>query len=337
MSVEDRVVAAKELEVDGDWDAALRPRWLKEFVGQERVKEQLELLIQGARDRGEPLDHLMFSGPPGLGKTTLAGIVANEMGVALRQTSGPALERTADLAAILTNLEEGHVLFVDEIHRMPRPVEEVLYPALEDFKLDVVIGKGPSARTIRLDLPRFTLVGATTRLGLITLPLRERFGFTPRLDYYDESELARVVRRSAGILEVEVDDEGAEEIARRSRGTPRISNRLLRRVRDYAQVRRDGRVTLEAAADALALFEVDERGLDRVDVQVLTALVERFGGGPVGLSTLAAAVGEETETLEEVYEPYLLQIGFLQRTPRGRTATDAAYRHLGLEPEGRLV
>jgi Holliday junction DNA helicase RuvB len=337
MSVEDRVVAAKELEVDGDWDAALRPRWLKEFVGQERVKEQLELLIQGARDRGEPLDHLMFSGPPGLGKTTLAGIVANEMGVGLRQTSGPALERTADLAAILTNLEEGHVLFVDEIHRMPRPVEEVLYPALEDFKLDVVIGKGPSARTIRLDLPRFTLVGATTRLGLITLPLRERFGFTPRLDYYDESELARVVRRSAGILEVEVDDEGAEEIARRSRGTPRISNRLLRRVRDYAQVRRDGRVTLEAAADALALFEVDERGLDRVDVQVLTALVERFGGGPVGLSTLAAAIGEETETLEEVYEPYLLQIGFLQRTPRGRTATDAAYRHLGLAPEGRLV
>jgi holliday junction DNA helicase RuvB len=337
MSVEDRVVAAKELEVDGDWDAALRPRWLKEFIGQERVKEQLGLLIQGARERGEPLDHLMFSGPPGLGKTTLAGIVANEMGVGLRQTSGPALERTADLAAILTNLEEGHVLFVDEIHRMPRPVEEVLYPALEDFKLDVVIGKGPSARTIRLDLPRFTLVGATTRLGLITLPLRERFGFTPRLDYYDESEVAQVVRRSAGILEVEVDEEGAEEIARRSRGTPRIANRLLRRVRDYAQVRRDGRVTLEAAADALALFEVDERGLDRVDVQVLTALVERFGGGPVGLSTLAAAIGEETGTLEEVYEPYLLQIGFLQRTPRGRTATDAAYRHLGLAPEGRLV
>ena len=337
MSVEDRVVAAKELEVDGDWDAALRPRWLKEFIGQERVKEQLGLLIQGARERGEPLDHLMFSGPPGLGKTTLAGIVANEMGVGLRQTSGPALERTADLAAILTNLEEGHVMFVDEIHRMPRPVEEVLYPALEDFKLDVVIGKGPSARTIRLDLPRFTLVGATTRLGLITLPLRERFGFTPRLDYYDESELAQVVRRSSGILEVEVDEEGAEEVARRSRGTPRIANRLLRRVRDYAQVRRDGRVTLEAAADALALFEVDERGLDRVDVQVLTALVERFGGGPVGLSTLAAAIGEETGTLEEVYEPYLLQIGFLQRTPRGRTATDAAYRHLGLAPEGRLV
>jgi holliday junction DNA helicase RuvB len=335
--VSERVVAGQELDLDREFDAALRPRWLQEFVGQDRVKEQLGLLIQGAREREEPLDHLLFSGPPGLGKTTLAGIMANEMAVALRQTSGPALERTADLAAILTNLEEGDVLFVDEIHRMPRAVEEVLYPALEDFKLDVVVGKGPSARTIRLDLPRFTLVGATTRLGLITLPLRERFGFTPRLDYYGPEELSQVVRRSSGILEVEVDDPGAEEIARRSRGTPRIANRLLRRVRDYAQVRGDGRVSLEAAADALALFEVDEMGLDRVDLQLLTALVERFGGGPVGLSTLAAAVGEETGTLEEVYEPYLLQIGFLQRTPRGRVATDAAYRHLGMAPEGRLV
>ena len=333
----ERVVAARELDVDGDFDAALRPRWLDEFVGQERVKEQLGLLIEGARERKECLDHVMFSGPPGLGKTTLAGILANEMGVPFHQTSGPALERTADLAAILTNLEESSVLFVDEIHRMPRPVEEVLYPALEDFKLDVVIGKGPSARTIRLDLPRFTLVGATTRLGLITLPLRERFGFTPRLEYYDEAELALVVRRSSGILEVDASAEGAEEIARRSRGTPRIANRLLRRVRDYAQVRGDGRVTLEAAADALALFEVDEQGLDRVDIQLLSALVERFDGGPVGLSTLAAAVGEETGTLEEVYEPYLLQIGFLQRTPRGRMATDAAYRHLGMAPEGRLI
>jgi Holliday junction DNA helicase RuvB len=336
VSVEDeRVLAAHE--VDAELDAALRPRWLSEFVGQDRVKEQLALLIQGAREREEPLDHLLFSGPPGLGKTTLAGIVANEMAVSMRQTSGPALERTADLAAILTNLEEGDVLFVDEIHRMPRAVEEVLYPALEDFKLDVVIGKGPSARTIRLDLPRFSLVGATTRLGLITLPLRERFGFTPRLDYYDEGELAMVVRRSSGILEVEVEDDGAEEIARRARGTPRIANRLLRRVRDYAQVRGDGRITVEAAADALALFEVDERGLDRLDLAILSALVERFDGGPVGLSTISAAVGEETGTIEEVYEPYLLQIGFLQRTPRGRVATEAAYRHLGTAPDGRLL
>lgn len=332
---DDRLVDAGAL--DPEFDAALRPRTLGEFVGQARIKEQLGLLIAGARERGEPVDHVLFSGPPGLGKTTLAGILANEMGVALRQTSGPALERTADLAAILTNLEEHDVLFVDEIHRMPHAVEEVMYPALEEFKLDVVIGKGPSARTIRLDLPRFTLVAATTRPGLITLPLRERFGFSPRLEYYGEADLAKVVGRSAGILEIEVDPEGAEEIATRARGTPRIANRLLKRVRDYAQVRADGRVDREIACDALALFEVDERGLDRVDTLILTAMIERFGGGPVGLSTLSAAVGEDSGTLEDVYEPYLLQSGFIQRTPRGRIVTEMARRHLGLPVSGRLV
>jgi Holliday junction DNA helicase RuvB len=329
-----RVVAADVREDEGEFDAALRPRWLAEFVGQENIKEQLLLLVDGARGRGETLDHVLLSGPPGLGKTTLGGIVANELGVSFRPTSGPALERAGDLAAILTNLEEGDVLFVDEVHRMPRAVEEILYPALEDFKLDVMIGKGPSARSIRLDLPRFTLVAATTRPGLITLPLRERFGFSPRLDYYSQEELARVVHRSAGILGVQVLPEGGAEIARRSRGTPRIANRLLRRVRDYAQVRSDGRVTAENAVLALALFEVDQKGLDKLDLSILSTLVRKFGGGPVGLSTLAAAVGEEMETVEGVYEPYLLQLGFIKRTPRGRVATEAAYAHLGLAVAG---
>jgi len=328
--------AASSSPEDREFDVALRPRTLEEFVGQERVKEQLALLLDGAKRRSEGVDHLLFSGPPGLGKTTLAQIVASEMGAGFRPTSGPALDRPSDLAAILTNLAEGDVLFVDEIHRMPRSVEEVLYPALEDFNLDVVIGKGPTARSIRLPLPRFTLIGATTRPGRITLPLRERFGFAPRLDYYDVPDLATIVRRSAGILGVVADDEGAVEIARRSRGTPRVANRLLRRVRDYTEVRHDGRVTGEVARAGLEVFEVDDRGLDRLDHAVLRTVVERFGGGPVGLSTLAAGVGEETDTIEDVVEPYLLQLGFLQRTPRGRVATDRAYRHLDIVRPGTL-
>jgi Holliday junction DNA helicase RuvB len=331
-----RVVAPVEGDDERDFDAALRPRSLSEFVGQERIKEQLALLVDGARAREEPVDHLLFSGPPGLGKTTLAAIVALEMRVGFRPTSGPALERAGDLAAILTNLEEGDVLFVDEVHRMPRAVEEVLYPALEDFKIDVVIGKGTSARSIRLDLPRFTLVAATTRPGLITLPLRERFGFSPRLDYYSAEDLSLIVRRSAGILGVSLEPRGADEIAGRSRGTPRVANRLLRRVRDFAEVRGDGRITRDVARGGLALFEVDDRGLDKIDLAILRALIERFEGGPVGLSTLAAAVGEDTGTVEDVYEPYLLQIGFLKRTPRGRVATASAYRHLGLSLETSL-
>jgi len=313
-------------------EAGLRPRTLAEFVGQRELKERLGVVLEAARRRGQAVDHFLFAGPPGLGKSTLAAIVAAEMGVGVRPTSGPALERAGDLAAILTNLDEGDVLFIDEIHRLPRPVEEVLYPAMEDFQLDIVIGKGPAARAIRLDLPRFTLVGATTRTGLITGPLRDRFGMVARLDYYEDVDLVAIVQRAAQILGVQIDPAGADEIARRARGTPRIANRLLRRVRDFAEVRGDGAVDQAAAAGGLALFGIDELGLDKLDRAILGAVCERYGGGPVGLSTLAITVGEQAETVEDVYEPFLIQRGFLMRTPRGRVATPAAWSHLGLSP-----
>ena len=313
----------------------LRPRSLDDFVGQEAVKERLRIAIEAARTQGRPLDHVLLSGPPGLGKTTLAGIIAAETGSEFRITSGPALERPGDLAAIISNLDHGAVFFIDEIHRLPRAVEEILYPAMEDFQLDIVLGKGPAAQSIRLDLPRFTLVGATTRKGKVTAPLRDRFGIEDRLDYYTDPELSEILRRSARILEVKIEDEAADLIAGRSRGTPRIANRLLARVRDFAVARADGLVDLPTAEAALKTYEVDELGLDKVDRAILEAVVLKFGGGPVGLSTLAIAVGEEPETVEDAYEPFLLQIGLLQRTPRGRMATDMAYRHLDLTRGGQ--
>ena len=318
---------------EDELERSLRPRRLDDFVGQERVKEQLAIALEAARGRGEALDHVLLVGPPGLGKTSLAFIVREELGVGIRTVAGPALERKGDMAAILTSLEPRDVLFVDEIHRLNRAIEEILYPALEDFRLDIVVGQGPAARTLTLDLPQFTLVGATTRTGLLTTPLRDRFGMTFRLDYYTPEELGLIVRRSASILGVAVEDEAADEIARRARGTPRIANRILRRVRDVAEVRHEGSVTTAVAREALELLEVDGEGLERTDRELLRAIVERFGGGPVGLSTLAVALGEEPDTIEDVYEPYLLQLGFIQRTPRGRIVTDRGRDHLGAEPE----
>jgi Holliday junction DNA helicase RuvB len=329
--MEDRIISSEVNESEVSFEQSLRPQTLKQYIGQNQVKENLDIFIQAARLRKETLDHVLLYGPPGLGKTTLAIIIANEMGVNIRTTSGPAIERPGDLAAILTALEPGDVLFIDEIHRLARTIEEVLYPAMEDFCLDIVIGKGPSARSVRLDLPPFTLVGATTRAGSLSAPLRDRFGVLSRLEYYKEDHLKSIVLRTAELFDTEIDVESAAEIARRARGTPRIANRLLRRIRDFAQVKGNGTIDINLARLALELLQVDRLGLDHIDHKLLKGIIEKFRGGPVGLDTIAASIGEESETIEDVYEPYLLQMGFLQRTPRGRMVTEAVYRHFGLE------
>jgi holliday junction DNA helicase RuvB len=330
--MDDRIISSEANQNEISLEQSLRPQTLKQYIGQDQVKKSLEIFIEAARLRKETLDHVLLYGPPGLGKTTLAVIIANEMGVNIRTTSGPAIERPGDLAAILTALEPGDVLFIDEIHRLPRQIEEVLYPAMEDFCLDIVIGKGPSARSVRLDLPPFTLVGATTRAGSLSAPLRDRFGVLSRLEYYKEDQLKNIVLRTADLFETKIDEQSAAEIARRARGTPRIANRLLRRVRDFAQVKGNGEIDIALARKSLELLQVDKLGLDHIDHKLLKGIIERFRGGPVGLDTIAASIGEESETIEDVYEPYLLQIGFLQRTPRGRMVTDLVYRHFGMEP-----
>ena len=329
-SEDERFVTSEFLSDDNEIETGLRPKHFSEYIGQTKAKDNLEIYIKAALERREALDHVLLHGPPGLGKTTLAGIIANEMGVNIRITSGPAIEKAGDLAAILTNLSEHDILFIDEIHRMSRTVEEILYPAMEDYALDIIIGKGPSARSIRLDLPKFTLIGATTRVGLLSAPLRDRFGVISRLELYSTEDLKEIVKRSASLLEVEISEEGAAEIASRSRGTPRIANRFLKRVRDFAQIKYNGIITEEAADDALKSMEVDHLGLDLTDHRLLTAMIKNFGGGPVGLDTLAATIGEEPSTIEDVYEPYLLQLGFITRTPRGRMASRKAFEHLNI-------